>query len=121
MLPVPDLAEQYEGCLPEQGNASDLDRLLLCRGAGPFGVRAEHTWVGTGALPASRCEASNGLTSTSTLVHLPASNRTVLAGVHPRRVEDDVLLDRVVAGAGSREKERSRLDRFSLTSAGAAP
>ena len=121
MLPVPDLAQQYEGCLPEQGNASDLDRLLLCRGAGPFGVRAEHTWVGTGALPASRCEASNGLTSTSTLVHLPASNRTVLAGVHPRRVEGDVVLDRVVAAAGSREKEWSPLDRFSLVSAGAAP
>src|SRR5207245_8677286 len=95
VLPVPDLAEQYEVCLPEQSNASDLDRLLLCRGAGPFGVRAEHTWVGT------KCPASialRGFERARTYVYARSPSR-VKPGRPSRRppapVEGDVVRDRV--------------------------
>src|SRR2546425_6850716 len=62
---IPDPAEQRQICMPHHGHVPDFHRVLVhVRHRGiPFGVRAEHPWVGRSALPPSRCETGNGLDS----------------------------------------------------------
>ena len=68
---IPHLAKQRDLCLPDDGDAPDLDRVLVTH-RGPLSESAPSTrGKGRRALPPSRCEAENGLDVTTTAERSP--------------------------------------------------